>query len=109
MMRQLSPLEKSIYSKAAGTTVPWCVVQHWPWWYRDYRGFTLAVLILVKDEEDLPVLCHEIHHVKQFNREFIWFWVKYLWYLFRMGYRKHPYEIEARAVEAVARRLLYGK
>ncbi len=108
-MRRLLPRERHVYTKAAGAPPPWCVVQRWPWWYRDFSGFTFAVLIFVKDEKNLPILCHEIHHVRQFRREIFSFWIKYFWHLSRVGYRNNPYEIEARAVEYAVEKSLREK
>ncbi len=45
-------------------------------------------------------LCHELQHVKQYEREgTVKFLCKYIWYWMRYGYYNMPYEKEARANE----------
>ena len=43
------------------------------------------------------VMVHEARHIFQINRDgYIKFTVKYLFWLLKYGYRKNPYEIDAR-------------
>ncbi len=48
-------------------------------------------------------VAHELEHIKQQVREPFSFHVKYLWYNFKYGYKKNPYEIEARVAEKAFR------
>lgn len=95
---------KNAYLAAAGLVPPFCRILRWPWWFRGFRGFTLGVLIFVKDPRDVPLVCHEMQHVAQFLRQPFTFWFRYLVELARHGYRNNRYEIEAREVESAVRR-----
>ena len=66
-----------------------------------FTGITLpwAVYIHPNHLRNLRLLRHEQAHVDQFAREGWVFYVKYLWYNLRFGYRNNPYEIESRAAE----------
>lgn len=58
-----------------------------------------CTVYFVKGRYTRPLLAHELIHVKQINREGIpKFSVKYLYFWFKYGYRKNPYEVEAYAV-----------
>lgn len=101
-MRRLSAAEKQLYAEATGHEAPGCIVQRWPWWWRDFRGVALGPLILVKDD-DPALLCHEVAHVAQFLAEPFRFWFRYAAGLLRVGYRRNAYEVEARRVGEAAR------
>ena len=46
---------------------------------------------------NLKLIAHEQVHVQQIERDGPWLWtLKIVWYLIRYGYKKSPYEIEAR-------------
>lgn len=62
-------------------------------------GKTIYLYKIRKDEilKNIPYLRHEVMHVLQYQREgLVRFWLKYLWYSIRFGYRQNPFEIEAR-------------
>jgi hypothetical protein len=49
---------------------------------------------------DMEWLCHELVHVKQYQRNGTFlFLVKYIFYWLKYGYRDIPFEVEARAQE----------
>lgn len=49
-----------------------------------------------KEEVTDRLFRHELEHVYQVQRMgWIKFYFTYLWWLARLGYKKHPYEIEA--------------
>jgi hypothetical protein len=61
-----------------------------------------AVYIHPEHLNNERLLRHERAHVEQFRREGWMFYVRYVWYNLRFGYRNNPYEIEARAAERQA-------
>jgi len=75
------------------------------WWFRIFpgAGVVLYPYVLFKrppDETPIRLFRHELQHVYQVRREGWWkFYLTYLWYLLRYGYRNNPYEVEARAVQ----------
>jgi len=72
-----------------GWIVPWGVIYVRPGRARDRR-----------------LISHKLMHVEQMRRDgLLWFGLRYLWWLLRYGYRRHPYEVEARQAEADADRL----
>ncbi|WP_148665355.1 hypothetical protein [Sulfurifustis variabilis] len=102
-VRLLSAAEKEVFREATGRDAPGCVVQRWPWWWRDFRGLALGTVILVKDDSDRALVCHEAVHVAQFLADPVRFWFRYVAELARAGYVRNRYEREAAAVEAAAR------
>ena len=70
---------------------------------KGYRAWVFYPWMLFRDApEDVSdrLFRHEMEHVYQVKRMgWIRFYVTYLWHLARRGYKNHPYEIEARAVE----------
>ena len=47
-----------------------------------------------------PLRRHELAHAAQCRRLGSWrFWTLYLWYSASLGYRRNPFELEARAAE----------
>jgi hypothetical protein len=105
-MRPLTKEERLLYRAATGREAPWSLVQRWPWWWRDFRGFALGRFVFVKDDSDRALVCHELAHVAQFCASPARFWLRYLSALVRTGYRANPFEREARAIERRAARLL---
>lgn len=56
-----------------------------------------------RDDTSDRLFRHEMQHIYQVKEEgWLKFYVKYLWYSIRYGYKKNPYEVEARAREALA-------
>lgn len=106
MLRRPTEYERSLYRSASGTAVPFCLILRWPLWWRRFRGLALGWLILVEDDTDPLLVCHEIAHVAQFRADPMRFWFRYLRELARVGYANNRYERQARAVEARAGRLL---
>ncbi|MEL0027713.1 MAG: hypothetical protein VW625_03470 [Perlucidibaca sp.] len=55
---------------------------------------------------DRRLISHKMMHVEQMQRDgMVLFSLKYVWWLLRYGYHRHPYEIEARQAEEDAGRL----
>lgn len=106
MPRRLSPHERRLYTRAAGRPPPPCLVQRWRWWPSSFHGLALGWLVFVRDDENVPLVCHEVEHVAQFCAHPLTFWLRYLRALARVGYRENPYEQQARQVGARAAALL---
>ena len=71
------------------------------WWMNasGFRGITLpwAVYIHPDSLKDHKLIAHEKVHVQQIERMgVVKFYLLYLWYSVRFGYRGNPLEIEAR-------------
>lgn len=70
---------------------------------KGYAGWVLFPFIFFrgpKDEVDDRLFRHEMEHVYQVLRLGWWkFYITYLWYLWRDGYKRHPYELQARERE----------
>lgn len=80
---------------------PFAIIIPWPWWYRLYWGFTFWPFVFLKYPDNRACLEHELTHIRQQVRHWIvWFWIRYLWQLWRKGYRQIDYEIEAYKVQA---------
>lgn len=66
-------------------------------------GITIYPFIFFKRlrlEVTDKLLRHELEHIYQVRREgWIKFYVTYLWFNIRRGYKNNPYELEANAVE----------
>ena len=75
------------------------------WWLRTtgYAGITLppvGIYLLAERMEDQRLRRHELAHWEQYRRMgTIRFYAVYLWWLARVGYERHPMELEARAAE----------
>ena len=73
----------------------------WLWFLRRYGLWAIPmpwrVVHVVPEKTGNQVLReHERVHYEQIEREGLVLWhIKYFWYLFRVGYRKNPYEQEA--------------
>lgn len=66
----------------AAVTMPWFTIYVLPQWLHDRQ-----------------LRKHELVHIAQMKRDGpIWMSVKYLYYLWKVGYRDNPYEIEARRI-----------
>lgn len=98
VIRRLSSLERELYQTATGRRPPPCLIQRWRWWLRHFRGFALAWLILVRDDDDPAAVCHEVEHVAQWWARPVSFWPRYLYELVRVGYASSRYERAARQV-----------
>ena len=85
------------------------MVVRWPWWRRGYRGLALGRVVLVDDDGDPALVCHELAHVAQFESAPFGFWPRYLRELLHVGYRANRFEREARAIERRARAALASR
>lgn len=71
-----------------------------PWrWFPWGDGFTLGPIVFIRPGASEALYQHELVHVRQFWDEPLTFWVKYLYYTLRYGYRSNPYEQEAYQVQ----------
>lgn len=98
-LRFPNPEERGLYRMAHQhkKEVPGCLLLECPkcFWAR-WQGITLWKLIVIRDLSRLDVIVHEMTHVSQFK----WFFVpyiKYFYWLWKVGYKKNPYEVEAYA------------
>ena len=67
-----------------------------PW----VEAVTFWPVIFMKDPTNLKLLAHERVHLKQQLRGWlIFFYIKYIYYNLKYGYKDNPYEIEARKAE----------
>lgn len=105
-MPRTAPQTRALYAAACGAPPPRALILRWPWWWRGFRGLTLGPLVLVADPDDPVLVCHELCHVRQFQRQPLSFAARYLWELYRVGYRRNRYEREARAVGEAVRALI---
>lgn len=81
---------------------PFTVIIQFPYWPKDWWGFTFAPFIFVKDISDINMVKHELIHVKQQYKHFIiWFWIRYIYQLITKGYKNIDYEIEAYKVTKI--------
>lgn len=71
------------------------------WWMFWARGMTLWPWIWIKgDSMDDRLFRHELQHCYQIDRRGrLNFYVTYVWYQIRYGYKKNPFEIEAEMAE----------
>lgn len=66
------------------------------------EGIVLYPFVLFRNgpSESRYLFRHELEHVYQVRRDgFFKFYIKYIWYNFKVGYWNNPYEAEARAVQ----------
>ena len=80
------------------------ITYNWlPLRYTWIGGITLGHHIYFKrSEADVTpeMLKHEMCHVAQIDKHgLVGFYLKYLWYSLRHGYKNNPFEVEARAAE----------
>ena len=62
----------------------------------DVKGIAFIIFIFVTDKSNESLVSHERIHIRQQWKEFIvLFFIKYLYYRYRYGYRGNPYEVEA--------------
>jgi hypothetical protein len=85
MIKPAPPLPIRLFLRAAkayGITMPW------------------RTIYLMPDQmTNTGLIRHEQVHVMQIERDGAWTWTfKIFWYLLRYGYRRSPYEEEARAI-----------
>lgn len=68
---------------------------------RRYVAITLSSHVLTREASLADnVLRHEWVHVEQWRRYgFVGFLSRYLWYHFKYGYQRNPFEVEARRAE----------
>ena len=77
----------------------------WTWFFNrtGFAAVTMpwrAVYLHPDYIDDARLRRHETAHVAQINRDGPWLWsLKIAYYLVRYGYRRSPYEIEARDAE----------
>jgi hypothetical protein len=75
------------------------------WWLRraGYAGITLpplGIYLLGHRIDDVRLRRHEAAHWQQYRQlGLVRFYVLYLWWLARVGYELHPFEIQARRAE----------
>lgn len=75
---------------------PFAIIIQWSFWLGEWWGFSFAPFVFVKDKNNPVMVKHEMTHIKQQYKHFIiWFWVRYLYQLFTVGYKNIDYEIEA--------------
>lgn len=70
-----------------------------------FRGLTFPWAVYIHPDrlDDMKLIQHEMTHVEQMKRDgTLRFYVRYLWWSLRYGYKKNPYEVEARAAETHA-------
>ena len=61
-----------------------------------YKGFTFYPFIFVTEPDNERLIRHEKVHIRQqLDGWLIGFYLKYLYYQWKYGYEKNPYEIEA--------------
>ena len=69
--------------------------------FRGWASFWGAIYVLPGSERDERLLRHERKHLEQIERDGrLTFSIKYLYWLYRYGYKNCPYEVEARAAES---------
>ncbi len=71
-----------------------------PFYLGGMDGITLYPFIFVGFPENDPrtakLLKHELVHIEQIYRDgFFKFYLTYIWYSIRYGYKNNPYEVEA--------------
>lgn len=60
-------------------------------------AFVFYPWIFINNPNDKKLLAHELVHVMQVQRDgWLHFYLKYLYYHAKYGYKNNPYEIEAR-------------
>ena len=60
------------------------------------NGITLWPFIIVDDKDNKTLINHEMIHIRQAERGWvIGFYIKYVYYHYKYGYKNNPYEIEA--------------
>lgn len=75
------------------------------WWFRLFPGAGVVLypyVLFKRAPERTPgrLFRHEMQHVYQVQREgWLKFYVKWLYYTVRYGYKANPYEVVANAVE----------
>ena len=78
----------------------------------DLMGITLGRHVFFRLPEDLVpdyMRVHERVHARQWRRYgFVGFIVRYVWFVVRYGYERHPLEVEARRAELVVRKQRAG-
>ena len=68
------------------------------------RGVTFGNHIFIRHDywpPSMKLIIHELKHVEQWKRDELLFPIKYVYYHFRYGYHKNPYEIEAKEAEEI--------
>lgn len=105
-LRRPGAAVRDAYARVTGRAPPPALLLVWPWWVKGFCGLTLGPLVLVRSERDVGLVCHELQHVAQFYRRPLSFYPRYLYGLWRHGYRAHPFEREAAAVGRAARVLV---
>lgn len=71
-------------------------------WRNKWNGCAIWPFVLYREYENKEgTIIHELEHIKQFTKEPLTFHIKYLYYLYKWGYRHNPYEIRARRARAI--------
>lgn len=66
-----------------------------------WTSFWSTIYVMPGFEHDQRLLRHERKHLEQIESDGrLTFSIKYLWWLYRYGYWRNPYEVEARAAES---------
>lgn len=83
---------------------PLCVIIQWPYWPEGINGFSFWPFIFYDDGPDKDrnrtIIEHEKTHIRQQLRGLlVIFYIKYIYYHFKLGYDDNPYEIEAKKHE----------
>ena len=69
--------------------------------FAGWASFWRTIYVLPGHENNQRLLRHERCHLEQIERDGrLLFSIKYLYWLCRYGYKKCPYEVEARAAES---------
>jgi hypothetical protein len=70
--------------------------------FRDCDAYTNGQDVYIKYRSLVTVetIQHELAHVRQARRMGWWFWVKYQWFNWTIGYSANPFEIEAQRAES---------
>jgi len=84
-------------------------------WFLNRCGFLAfaapwgEIYVLDQYTDNRIIVAHEFVHLLQMRKDgHIRFAIKYLYYLFKYGYVKNPYEVEARSLQNIVARLLHG-
>ena len=76
------------------------VYRWWPLRYTWIRAITLGHTVYFKYREEQvteSTMLHELRHVAQIEKHgLLKFYLLYLWYSLRYGYKRNPFEVEAR-------------
>lgn len=68
---------------------------------RNISALTLGPIIVTTpaNARDAALMCHERHHVRQYQHLGATFWPRYFWESLKRGYWDNKYEVDAREAE----------